>query len=311
MSDPVILALQEQYFVSPEQIEYLKKQVIELESEALGIKPVIHPKLIVVGGQPGSGKSDLQKYGELELGFNAVILSTDVLRSYHPFDQEIKQKHPEQYHLLTVDLARTLLIHLENHALTHQLNVILEATLANAEVIQQKIEKYRKQDYETELKVIAVNGKVSYLGAENRYESMILFEKSGRMVSKQNHDKNYEAIPDTLRQLQTQQSFDSVSVYHRKMFEVENNVDTQVVLLEKDLVDFTKTYLNERNRPFSEIELNYLQQTAENVQAMKINREASLLERTRFEANFKEFLSDNDLNTSISLPQNKTVKRDK
>jgi predicted kinase len=304
MSDPITLALQKQYWVAPEQIEYLKKQVIVLESEAIGIKSVAQPKLIVVGGQPGSGKSDLQKYGELELNFNAVILSTDVLRSYHPFDQKIKQKHPEHYHALTVDLARTLLIHLENYALANQLNVILEATLANSEVMQQKIEKYRKHSYATELKVIAVNEMVSFLGAENRYESMILFEKSGRMVSKQNHDKNYTAIPDTLQQLQTQQLFDSVSVYQRKMFEAGNNVDTQVVLLEKNAVDFTKTYLNERNRSFTEIELNYLKQIAENVQAMKINRQANLLERTRFEAHFKEFLSNNEMKPFKNLLRN-------
>ena len=116
MSEQIASELKERYSVHPEQIEKLKKQVIVLESEGLGIKPVNKPKLIMVGGQPGSGKSDLQKYGELALDFNAVILSTDVLRSYHPFDQEIKKNYPEYYHNLTVDLARTLLIHLENFA---------------------------------------------------------------------------------------------------------------------------------------------------------------------------------------------------
>ena len=290
MSEQIALELKERYSVHPEQIDKLKKRVIVLESEGLGIKPVNKPKLIMVGGQPGSGKSDLQKYGELALDFNAVILSTDVLRSYHPFDQEIKKNYPEYYHNLTVDLARTLLIHLENFAVVNKLNVILETTLANSAVILQKIDKYRKQGYEIELKVMAVNETVSFLGAENRYESMILAEQSGRAVSKTNHDHNYAAIPATLQSLQDHKLLDAVMVYQRKMFEVDGNIDTQVILSANDSSNFTKTYIEERNRPFSEIELKFLKQTAENVKVMKQNRGANLLERTRFDLNFKPFL---------------------
>ena len=44
---------------------------------------------------------------------------------------------------------------------------------------------------------------------------------------------------------------------------------------------------------FSEIELKFLKQTAENVKVMKQNRGANLLERTRFDLNFKPFLEGN------------------
>jgi hypothetical protein len=209
MSEPIIAEFKERFSVNAAHIEKLKEQSIAFEIELYGIKPVENPKLIIVGGQPGAGKSDLQKFGELELASNVVVLSTDVLRSYHPYEREIKKNYPDYYHILTVDLARILLINLENYALANKLNVILESTLGNSEVMLQKIGKYRRHDYQIDLKVIAVNELISYLGAEDRYENMILAEKSGRMVSKQNHDQNYKDIPTTLQMLQDQNLLDN------------------------------------------------------------------------------------------------------
>ena len=295
MSEPIIAELKERFSVNAAQIEKLKEQSIAFEIELYGIKPVDNPRLIIVGGQPGAGKSDLQKFGELELASNVVVLSTDVLRSYHPHEREIKKTYPDYYHILTVDLARILLINLENYALAHKLNVILESTLGNSEVMLQKINKYRKYDYQIDLKVIAVNELISYLGAEDRYENMILAEKSGRMVSKQNHDQNYKDIPTTLQMLQDQDLLDNIAVYQRKTSESNGNIDTQVILLENNPKNFVQTYIQERSRPFTDLENSCLKQTAENVQTMKQNRGASLLEKSRFEANFKMVLSGEEL----------------
>jgi predicted ABC-type ATPase len=295
MFEPIIAEFKERFSVNAAHIEKLKEQSIAFEIELYGIKPVENPKLIIVGGQPGAGKSDLQKFGELELASNVVVLSTDVLRSYHPYEREIKKNYPDYYHILTVDLARILLINLENYALANKLNVILESTLGNSEVMLQKIGKYRRHDYQIDLKVIAVNELISYLGAEDRYENMILAEKSGRMVSKQNHDQNYKDIPTTLQMLQDQNLLDNVAVYQRKTSESKGNIDTQVVLLTNNPSNFVRTYIEERSRPFSDLEKLYLKQTAESVQAMKQNRVASLLERARFEANFKLVLGDGEL----------------
>jgi hypothetical protein len=295
MSEPIIAELKERFLVDAAHIEKLKEQSIAFEVELFGIKPVDSPKLILVGGQPGAGKSDLQKFGELELASNAVVLSTDVLRSYHPHEREIKKNYPDYYHMLTVDLARILLINLENYALANKLNVILESTLGNSEVMLQKINKYRKHDYQIDLKVIAVNELISYLGAEDRYENMILAEKSGRMVSKQNHDQNYKDIPMTLQMLQDQDLLDNVAVYHRKTSESKGNIDTKVILFANNPSNFVQTYIQERSRLFTDLENIYLKKTAENVQAMKQNRGASLLEKARFEANFKLVLGGEEL----------------
>lgn len=87
-----------------------------------------------------------------------------------------------------------------------------------------------------------------------------------------------------------------MAVYQRKTSELNGNVNTQVILLENNPSNFVYTYIQERSRSFTDVEKRYLKQTAENVQAMKQNRGASLLERARFEANFKLILSGEELN---------------
>lgn len=86
-----------------------------------------------------------------------------------------------------------------------------------------------------------------------------------------------------------------MAVYQRKTSELNGNVNTQVILLKNNPSNFIKTYIQERSRSFTDVERQYLKQTAENVQAMKQNRGASLLERTRFEANFKIVLGGEEL----------------
>ena len=65
--------------------------------------------------------------------------------------------------------------------------------------------------------------------------------------------------------------------------------------LENNPSNFVQTYMDECSHSFTDLEKQYLKQTAENVQAMKQNRGASLLEKTRFEANFKMVLGGEEL----------------
>lgn len=86
-----------------------------------------------------------------------------------------------------------------------------------------------------------------------------------------------------------------MAVYQRKTSELNGSVYTQVILLENNPCNFVYTYIHKRAVLFTDLESQYLKQTAENVQAMKQNRGASLLERTRFEANFKIVLGGEEL----------------
>jgi hypothetical protein len=68
-------------------------------------KSVENPKLIIIGGQEGSFKDNLQKVALKELSNNALVLSKEKLRVYHPNNAEIQAQYPDILQHFTDDLA--------------------------------------------------------------------------------------------------------------------------------------------------------------------------------------------------------------
>ena len=60
----------------------------------LDIQPSVNPKGVILGEQPGSGKSFLQKEIVKEFTEDFIFISTDDLRLYHPAYLELQQ-NPE------------------------------------------------------------------------------------------------------------------------------------------------------------------------------------------------------------------------
>jgi hypothetical protein len=136
-----------------------------------------------------------------ELSNNALVLSKEDLRGYHPNYTEIQAQYPDMLRYFTDDLAKTLSLNLENQAIEKRINVVIEASLGNSETIIEKINKYKSHQYEIDLRIVSINKMFSYLNSEEAYEQMIISGNLGRNISKQHHDKNYEAIETTLQKI--------------------------------------------------------------------------------------------------------------
>jgi UDP-N-acetylglucosamine kinase len=290
MQHDLIAGLHERFSISPEQIENFKHlSISELTSQ---LKSSETPKLIIIGGQSGSFKNILQSNAETELLPSAVVLSLDVLRLYHPYINAIRAEYPDMQQSLTADFATKLLENLEDYAIQQKLNVILVVTLANAEAIIEKLTQYKNHGYEIDVRILAINKMFSYLNTEESYEKMLVSGNHGRMISKQQHDKNYDEIPQTLLNLYEGGLLDKVQVYQLETKDENGVIDPQIRILTENIGNFYNSYIQERNRDFTEIETSYLKEKAQEVKAMKIKREANFLEKIRFEFNFKFLLED-------------------
>jgi hypothetical protein len=294
MQFDLITQLHERFFISPEQVEKLIDTVqLALISKQ---KTVENSKLIIIGGHEGSFKDNIQKIALKELSNNALVLSKEDLREYHPNYTEIQTHYPDMLRHFTDDLAKTLLLNLENQAIERRINVVLEASLGNYEAIIQKINQYKHHQYEIDLKIVSINKMFSYLNSEETYEQMIISGNLGRNISKQHHDKNYEAIETTLQKIKQKDLLDDVEVYKVKILEKDSRFESKVVPLTDDKNKFADAYLQERNRDFTDIELSFLKEKAQTVLNMKIKREANFLEKVRFDANFKLILEGKGMN---------------
>jgi hypothetical protein len=294
MQFDLITQLHERFFISPEQVEKLIDTVqLALISKQ---KTVENSKLIIIGGHEGSFKDNIQKIALKELSNNALVLSKEDLREYHPNYTEIQTHYPDMLRHFTDDLAKTLLLNLENQAIERRINVVLEASLGNYEAIIQKINQYKHHQYEIDLKIVSINKMFSYLNSEETYEQMIIAGNLGRNISKQHHNKNYEAIETTLQKIKQKDLLDDVEVYKVKILEKDSRFESKVVPLTDDKNKFADAYLQERNRDFTDIELSFLKEKAQTVLNMKIKREANFLEKVRFDANFKLILEGKGMN---------------
>jgi Zeta toxin len=294
MQYDLMAGLQERFSISSEQMENLTRSTIS--EIASPIKSSETPQLIIIGGQSGSFKNKIQSNATIDLLQNALVISLDVLRLYHPYINAIQAEYPDMQQSLTTEFATTLLESLEDYAIQQKLNVILVATLANANAMIEKVDKYRNQGYAIDLRILAINKLFSYLNTEESYEKMILSGKCGRIISKQQHDKHYDGIPKTLLNLYEGELLDKVQVYQLETKDENGIVEPQIRILSDNKSNFYNSYIQERNRDFTEIETNYLKEKAKEVKAMKIRREANFLEKIRFEFNFKFLLAGEGMN---------------
>lgn len=290
MQHDLIAGLKERFSISEEQMEAAKN--ISLSAISAGKQPVENPQLIMIGGQLGSKKEVLTDSALQELNENAVLTSLDDLRKYHPNIESIKSEYPDMVQPLTTDFARTLLTHLENIAIQEKWNVMMEATLSNIDSVVAKINKFKGNNYEISLSILSLNKMFSYLNTEEEYEKTLLVEKDGKLVSKQHHDQHYEEIAQTIQKLEPKNLLDKVNIYKYELQENDGKIEAKPIILGQNKLDFVDTYLRERNRDFTDIELIYLKDKAQLIKAMKANRDAYFLEKIRFDLNVKSLVED-------------------
>ncbi|KQS32459.1 zeta toxin family protein [Pedobacter sp. Leaf194] len=128
------------------------------------IKAEEKPVAIILGGQPGSGKSELTTAALKMLKGNAVICNADEYRDYHPKAEEIKENHEEFYPELTVDYSQPWNNELRAYCEGHKLNFILETTFSSGQRMNDTIKQIKAKGYQVYLLVLSVNEQLSFLG---------------------------------------------------------------------------------------------------------------------------------------------------
>ena len=288
MQHDLIAGLKERFAISENEMEIAKNNAVLDITE--GKLPSENPILIILGGQVGSRKEELKALVYKDLKENILFLSLEDLRKYHPHYQAIRTEYPDMVQPLTADFTRNVLANLEDFAIQHQFNVMLDATLSNSESVKAKINKFKQHSFEIELRMVAIHKLSSYLNAEESYEKMLLLGNDGNLVAKQYHDQNFEEIGITLQKMDVNNFFDKVQIYKCETAEKEDVLTSTIQVLDTHKNTFIDSYLRERNRDFTDTESIFLKEKALQIKAMKKNRDAYFLEKLRFDSNIKSLI---------------------
>ena len=184
---------------------------------SIGVNETTEKQFIIVGGQAGSGKTNLVHREYQELKKNAIILDQDELRTKFPpkLTAEIINNFDERTgYLILRPYIINLLDDLMKKSREKNYNVIFETALSRIEPIVEYINNYVNSGYKIKLSILAVNELEAKLSMLYRY--CCLLEKDGfcRRATKM-RENSYNIILENINTLLNTNIFEKVEVYTR------------------------------------------------------------------------------------------------
>lgn len=179
--------------------------------------PAEQPQAIILGGQPGAGKSGLLEASKQ--GFadrNVVTINGDELRYYHPQYLAIQKADERRFAELTDPHARPWTKQLFDRTIETRRNVVFEGTMREAGPITETMRRLKAAGYYVVARVIAANERDSMAGIHRRYEEQKAAKGFGRWSNVQAHNDAYKGMPTTLEYIEHHKLADRVQVYDRK-----------------------------------------------------------------------------------------------
>lgn len=198
-----------------EELEIKFKEILEYYKSIYS--PTENPKVVLLGGQPGAGKSGLENMVNIKK--NYVSISGDDYREYHPRFKEINLEYGREASKYTQQWAAEITEKLIKELRKEKYNLIIEGTLRTAELPLKEANAFKKADYKVELNVVVVKSEKSRLGTLERYEAMLKQGKVPRMAPKEHHDLVVNNIGNNLEIIYNSKAFDNI-----KLFDRENNL---------------------------------------------------------------------------------------
>jgi predicted ABC-type ATPase len=203
------------YRLDPSEHERVYAKAIEPAS-FLDTSPVEHPKITIVGGQTGAGKTRVLELSMKEFDDgNVVIVNTDDLRAYHPRFEEIvdldDRRAAERTHEDASAWNRMLL----SRSIETRRNVILEGVFKDGKDLALVVQMLKKNGYEVTFRIVAVHERYSVWGLHKRYEKERLVRGHGRYVTLEYHNECYHKLLDTVDLVERQGAADLIEVYNR------------------------------------------------------------------------------------------------
>ncbi len=174
------------------------------------------PLCVLLGGLPGSGKTNLVKQIQEEYKeHDFVIIDTDNYRKLHP-DYELLIKTPEKAINETSDFSNKIEAELIKKAIEERCDIISVTTLRATEAINKILyEPAVKVGYRIEACIMSVPISESGLSAQNRYERQIADGECPRFTPMSFIETSFQGIRETIQMLQRKSDNPTIKVYNR------------------------------------------------------------------------------------------------
>lgn len=172
------------------------------------------PTLIVLGGQPGSGKTDLLTASlmELEQTGPAIRVVGDDLRSYHPGFVAHQNADPMTAQHFTQADAAIWSEKLLAAATERGVHVVFQTRMKTPDNVEKVMTAGRSACYRIEARVLAVSPRVSWQGCHYRFEELHHAGAAARIPPRAVHDAAVTGLADSLERIERRKVADRLLI---------------------------------------------------------------------------------------------------
>lgn len=198
--------------LSPERNESIFRNGIVPDYLPDAMRATGRPRLILLGGQPGAGKTAvlIASHAELEQSGATVRVVGDDLRSYHPQFLAFQRQDLETASQFTQADAGRWSEKLLVAATERQVNIVFETTMRTPENVARVIGMAREAGYEVEARAVAVNPRLSWQGNHYRFEEMLRLGDAARIPPQHIHDAAVDGLRIRLEKVEAERLVDRV-----------------------------------------------------------------------------------------------------
>lgn len=184
------------------------------------------PALIVLGGQPGSGKTALltASHAELEQTGPAIRVVGDDLRPYHPGFVALQNADPVPASRFTQADAGIWSEKLLTAATERGVHVVFETTMRMPDNVEKVMAAGRSAGYRIEARVLAVSPRVSWQGCHYRFEEMRHAGAAARIPPRAVHDAAVTGLAESLERIERRRLADRLLIQRPDGEAVYDNV---------------------------------------------------------------------------------------
>ena len=184
---------------------------------SINVQKAENPRLIMVGGQAGAGKTGLvaQKHSELKEG--AIIIDQDEIRGSFPetlYNQIIREYDDREEYLILKPFVLKMRQALIDRAIAKGYNVVMETALQVVDTFIPQIQAFNEAGYKSELAVISVPEVDCHLSTLNRYSYYLSKDGICRRNTKSDPEM-FLKLRSNLEQYGMMGIFDDIEVYIR------------------------------------------------------------------------------------------------
>lgn len=186
-------------------------------SLTFGKQPSQNPTAIIIGAQPGAGKSGLAISSLQSLGENAIELDVDFFRAFAlPYIGDVLKDNPDMFVPITGEFYNTMNAIIQPRLINEGYDLVFHRTFRSAApLIEDTITPLKEQNYNIIIRSLAVHELESFTSSIERAQA--LREQTGltRWVYPNYHSNNYTAIPAVLAELTHENYANCVQVFKR------------------------------------------------------------------------------------------------